>query len=122
MHPPLSTKPYVAVIKWQALATAAIALLAYAWAGGHGALSAMLGGLVNISAGIVYAVIVFLGRSRTAAGTMTTVFRAEGGKILVIIVELWLLLTTYRDVVAGAFLAAFLITVLLFRVALFVRD
>ena len=122
MHPPLSTKPYVTVIRWQALATGAIALVAYAWAGGHGALSAVLGGLVNISAGVVYAVIVFLGRSRTAAGTMATVFRAEAGKILVIIVELWLLLTTYGDVVVGAFFAAFLVTVLLFRVALFVRD
>lgn len=122
MHPPLSTKPYVTVVKWQALATGAIALVAYAWAGGHGALSALLGGLVNISAGVVYAVIVFLGRSRTASGTMATVFRAEGGKILVIIVELWLLLTTYREVVMAAFFAAFLVTVLLFRVALFVRD
>lgn len=122
MHPPLSTKPYVTVLKWQALATVAIALAAYAWAGGHGALSALLGGLVNITAGVVYAVIVFLGRSRTASGTMATVFRAEAGKILVILAQLWLLLTTYRDVVVAAFLAAFVVTVLLFRVALFVRD
>ena len=122
MHPPLSTKPYVMVLKWQALATGAIALAAYAWAGGHGALSALLGGLVNITAGVVYAVIVFLGRSRTASGTMATVFRAEAGKILVILVQLWLLLTTYRDVVMAAFFAAFVVTVLLFRVALFVRD
>jgi ATP synthase protein I len=122
VHPPLSTKPYVTVIKWQALATVAIALVAYAWAGGHGALSALLGGLVNILAGVVYAVIVFLGRSRTASGTMATVFRAEAGKILVILVQLWLLLTTYRDVVMAAFFTAFVVTVLLFRVALFVRE
>lgn len=122
MHPPLSTKPYVSVLKWQALATAAIALIAWAWAGGHGALSALLGGLVNITAGVVYAVIVVLGRSRTASGTMATVFRAEAGKILVILVQLWLLLTTYKDVVVAAFFAAFVVTVLLFRVALFARD
>jgi ATP synthase protein I len=120
--PPLSTKPYVTVLKWQALATGVIAVLAFAWAGGHGALSALLGGLVNITAGIVYAVIVFLGRPKTAAGTMATVFRAEAGKILVIVVQLWLLLTTYKDVVLAAFLAAFVVTVLLLHVALFVRD
>lgn len=122
MHPPLSTKPYVTVLKWQALATGVIALIAYAWAGGHGALSALLGGLVNITAGVVYAVIVFVGRSRTASGTMATVFRAEAGKILVIILQLWLLLTTYENVVMAAFFTAFVVTVLLFRVALFVRD
>jgi ATP synthase protein I len=122
VHPPLSTKPYVTVLKWQALATGVIALIAYAWAGGHGALSALLGGLVNVTAGVVYAVIVFLGRSRTASGTMATMFRAEAGKILVIIVQLWLLLTTYENVVMAAFFTAFVVTVLLFRVALFVRD
>jgi ATP synthase protein I len=122
VHPPLSTKPYVTVLKWQALATGVIALIAYVWAGGHGALSALLGGLVNVTAGVVYAVIVFLGRSRTASGTMATMFRAEAGKILVIIVQLWLLLTTYENVVMAAFFTAFVVTVLLFRVALFVRD
>ena len=35
---------------------------------------------------------------------------------------LWLVLATYKDVVLPAFFAAFVITVLLFRVALFVRD
>ena len=119
---PPSTQPYVTVLKWQALATGAIALVAYAWAGGHGALSAVLGGLVNITAGVVYAVIVFVGRSRTASGTMATVFRAEAGKILVILAQLWLVLATYRDVVMPSFFGAFLITVLLFRLALFVRD
>jgi ATP synthase protein I len=49
-------------------------------------------------------------------------FRAEASKILVIVLQLWLVLATYRDVVPAAFLAAFVITVLLFGVALLVRD
>jgi len=40
----------------------------------------------------------------------------------VIIGALWLVLTTYKSVTLPAFFAAFLITVLLFRVALLVRD
>lgn len=122
MQPPLSTKPYVAVLKWQALVTGGLALVAGLWAGGHGALSALLGGLVNITAGVVYAVVVFMGKRASARHTVGTVFRAEASKILVIVVQLWLVLTTYREVVTAAFLAAFVITVLLSSVALFARD
>ena len=39
-----------------------------------------------------------------------------------IIGQLWLVLATYEEVVLPALLAAFVVTVLLFRVALFVRD
>jgi ATP synthase protein I len=122
VQPPLPTKPYVTVLKWQALATGVLALVAGAWAGGHGALSALLGGLVNITAGVVYAVLFLIGKRATAGHAMATLFRAEAGKVLVIIVQLWGVLSTYKDVVVPAFLAAFVITVLLFRVALFVRD
>ena len=55
MEPPLSTKPIRYVLKWQALATLAIAAVAGIWAGVHGALSAMLGGFVNLAACVVYA-------------------------------------------------------------------
>jgi len=122
VQPPLSRKPYVAVLKWQALVTIGLAVVAGLWAGGHGALSALLGGLVNITAGVVYAVLVLARKPVTAARTMTTLFRAEGSKILVILAQLWFVLATYRDVVLPAFLAAFVITVLLSSVALFVRD
>jgi len=122
VQPPLSRKPYVAVLKWQALVTGGLALVAGLWAGGHGALSALLGGLVNITAGVVYAVIVLARGPVTAGRTMTTLLRAEGSKILVILAQLWIVLATYHDVVLPAFLAAFVITVLLSSVALFVRD
>ena len=127
MHPPLSTKPYVAVLRWQALATLVLALVAWTWAGAtwdgrDAALSALLGGLVNITAGVVYAVVLFISRPASAGHTVATLFRAEGSKILVIIVQLWIVLAAYNDVVVPAFFTAFVVTVLLFRVALFVRD
>jgi ATP synthase protein I len=120
--PPLSTKPFRTVIKWQMIATGVLAAIAWVWAGGHGALSAVLGGVVNVSAGVVYAFVLGIGRPETAGATVMTLFRAEASKILVIVLQLWLVLSTYRDIVVGAFLATFIITVLLFRVALFVRD
>ena len=36
--------------------------------------------------------------------------------------RMWLVLSTYRDAVLPALVAAFVVTVLLFRVALFVRE
>ena len=122
MQPPLSTKPIRNVLKWQAVATAAIAVIGGAWAGVHGALSAVLGGVVNMSACVVFAVVVAMSRPATAGGTVATMFRAEAAKILVIVLQLWLVLTGYKDIVMAAFFAAFVVTVLLFRMALFVRD
>jgi len=50
------------------------------------------------------------------------VFRAEAAKILVIVLQLWLVLAMYKDIVLAAFFAAFVVTVLLFRMALIARD
>jgi ATP synthase protein I len=122
MQPPLSTKPIRNVLKWQAVATAAIAVIGGVWAGVHGALSAVLGGVVNMSACVVFAVVVAVSRPATAGGTVAAMFRAEAAKILVIVLQLWLVLTSYKDIVLAAFFAAFVVTVLLFRMALLVRD
>lgn len=122
MEPPLSTRPIRYVLKWQAVATSAIAAVGGAWAGVHGALSAVLGGIVNMSACVVYALLLALARPVSAGGTVVAVFRAEAGKILVIVLQLWFVLTMYKDIVLPAFFAAFVVTVLLFRMALIARD
>ena len=119
---PLSTKPIRRVLKWQAGATGAMVVVAGLWLGRHGALSAVLGGMVNIAAVVVYAVVLGISNPASGAGTVAALFRAEACKILVIIVALWLVLTTYTDVVPAVFFAAFVITVLLFRMALLDRD
>ena len=126
MIPPLKTKPFRTVLKWQVIATAAIAAGAGALAGTNGALSAMLGGVVNVAAGLVYGWLLGLGLGAKAipdAGTtLGAMFRAEAGKILVIVGGLWLALSTYRDMVPAAFFTAFVITVVVFSMAFFVRD
>lgn len=118
----LSTRPYRAVLLWQAAATLVIAAIAGLSAGSHGALSALLGGAINLSAGVVYAFVLAIAPPRTAGGTIAALFRAEAAKILVIIGLLWLVLSTYHQAVLPALLAAFIVTVLLFRIALFIRD
>jgi ATP synthase protein I len=122
MEPPLSARPIRNVLKWQVLATLVLAAVGGAFAGVHGALSAALGGIVNLSACVVYGVMLGRGRPATPGATIATMVRAEASKILVIVLQLWLVLAHYKDIVLLTFFAAFVITVLLFRMALFVRD
>jgi ATP synthase protein I len=122
MQAPLSTKPIRRVLKWQAGATVAMAVIAGLWLGRHGALSATLGGVVNITALVVSAVVMGISNPASAGGTVAALFRAEASKILVIILQLCLVMLTYRDVVPAVFFGSFVITVLLFPVALLERN
>jgi F0F1-type ATP synthase assembly protein I len=114
--------PIRRVATWQGIAALLIAAIAGWLAGWHGVLSAVLGGVVNIAAGVVFAVLISLDRSASAAATVRTMLRAEAAKIAVIVLQLWLILTTYRDVVHAAFFSAFVVTVLVSQAAILVRD
>lgn len=114
--------PVFRIAGWQVLATAVVAAIAGLTSAWHGVLSGALGGFVNVSAGIVFAALARLGRSPTAAGTVRAMIRAEAGKITAIVLQLWLVLANYRDVVHGAFLAAFVVTVLVTQAAILIRD
>lgn len=115
-------RPIRIVLRWQLIVTAVLSLLAALVWGMDGALSAALGGAVNIAAGGVYGWRVAQGEARTAGEALRTMLRAEAIKVLLIIVGLWLVLANYRDVVHGAFFAAFVITVGVFAAAIAVRD
>jgi ATP synthase protein I len=119
---PIKSRPILTVLRWHAIATLAIAALSGLWAGPHAALSAALGGLVTLSSTVVYAFVLGIGKTASAGASIVTMLRAEGAKILVIILQLWLVLATYKDVVLAALFAAFAITVLLFSTALLARE
>jgi F0F1-type ATP synthase assembly protein I len=123
---PLKSKPIRTVLVWQAVATMVIAAIAGMWAGGHGMISAVLGGFINFAAGVVYAFLLGVGLGTTrgpeVGASLVAMFRAEAGKILVILGGLWLTLASYTDVVLGAFFTAFVLTVVVFSMAFFVRD
>ena len=115
-------RPIRIVLRWQVIVTVALTLVAGLLWGKDGALSAVLGGAVNIVAGGVYGWRVSRSEARSAGEALSTMFRAEGLKILLIIAGLLLVLTAYRDVVHAAFFATFMITVLVFAAAIAVRD
>ncbi len=116
------SKPIRTVLLWQVAATAVMALLAAAFAGAHGAASAAAGGLVSIVAGVASALLASMGRAKSAGGVLLSALRAEAAKIGLALLMLWLVLTHYGEVVVAAFLGAFILTMLIFSMAFFVRD
>ena len=115
-------RPIRIVLRWQVIVTAALTLVAALLWGRDGALSAALGGGVNVVAGWVYGWRVSQGEARTAGEALRTIFRAEAIKIVLIFAGLWLVLASYKDIVHAAFFASFVVTVAVFAAAVAVRD
>jgi ATP synthase protein I len=110
------------VLRWQLIATGVMTLVLGMLAGVHGAVSAFLGGLVSICAGLAFSVVVSLSKSDSLAGTLATAFRAEAAKIMIAVLLLWLVFATYKQVVAVGFIGSFAVSILLFGMAFFVRE
>ena len=115
-------KPILTVLRWQLAATAALVLIAAVIAGGHGAASALAGGLISITAGLVSALVASIGEKKSAGGVVLGALRAEAVKIGLAILLLWLVLVNYSAAVVGALIAAFVVTLLIFAMAFFVRE
>jgi ATP synthase protein I len=115
-------RPIRIVLSWQLIATAALTLLGALLWGRDGALSAALGGAVNLVAGWVYGWRVSRSEARSAGETLVVLFGAWGMKLLLIIAGLVLVLTLYRDIVHAAFFLAFAVTVAVFAAAIAVAD
>lgn len=107
---------------WQVIATAALTLIAGFWVGEHGAYSAALGGAVSVCAGLASALVAAKGNAKSAGGILVGALRAEGVKVGLIVILLWLVLATYDGVVVLAFIGSFAATILIFAMAFFVRD
>ena len=115
-------RPVLTVLKWQVLATTALALLSGLVAGWHGALSAAAGGAISIAAGTASALVASVGGARSAGGVLMGALRAEAVKLGVAVLLLWLVLSHYREAVVGALIASFIVTLVIFAMAFFVRD
>jgi len=118
----VQSKAIRTVLRWQMIATGAMTLVLGLLTSVHGAVSAMLGGLVSICAGISFSIVISLSRSNSLAGTLLTAFRAEAAKVTVAVVLLWLVFATYKDVVAVGLIGSFAVSILIFGMAFFVRE
>jgi ATP synthase protein I len=120
--PPLKTRPIRLLLASQAAATCAMAGIAGVWAGWDAAVSAALGGAINLVANFVYALMGGIVRPTSVVGALLLIFRAEAFKVVLIFVGLLLVLMLYQDLVPLPFIAAFIVTTLLFGIAFRVRD
>lgn len=104
------------------MATAVIAAVAALLAGVHGGISAALGGLASMVAGVVAGLLLQAGKARTAADMVVVAIVAEVVRIVVMLAFILLVLTTYKQVVPGGLIGAFIVTVLIFSMAILVRE
>jgi ATP synthase protein I len=115
-------RPIRVVLRWQVIATVILALCASLLWGRDGALSALLGGFVNIAAGWAYGWRVSQAQARSAPEALRTMLRAEAMKVAVILVGLLAVLRGYGDIVHAAFFTTFVVTIGVFAAAIAVRD
>ncbi len=104
------------------MTTVAISTVVGMLAGPHGAVSSALGGLVALVACTGFVAVTQMARVASAGATLLVAFRAEGVKVGLSVVLLWLVLSLYKEVVAVAFIGSFAVSILVFSMAVFVRD
>jgi ATP synthase protein I len=110
------------VIGSQVLATTIIASIAAWIAGLHGAISAVLGGLISIIAGFAFVLLTARYKVRSAGEVLLVAFKAEAAKLFLAISLLWLVLALYQEVVVVGLIGSFVVSILIFSVALFAAD
>jgi ATP synthase protein I len=115
-------KPIRTVLRWQLVATVALTLAGGILAGGHGALSAALGGAISLCAGWVSAVVASWGKAQSAGEVLFAALRAEVVKIGLAVLLLWVMLMSYDQAVVGVLIGSFIATMLIFAMAFFVRE
>ena len=115
-------RPLIVIFGWQTAATLLVAGLA-AWLGGAGAaISAVLGGAVALGGGIAFAFFVPRRTVATPWEALSRMLRAEAAKVGAIVLLLWLVLTVYKELVMPAFFGSFILAVIIFSMAIFVRN
>jgi len=118
----IDSKPMRTVIRWQIYVTAGLGLLAGLMIGVHGAVSAVLGGIINQIADLAYAILVSGSRVRTAGNVLRALFRAEAARIILIVLQMGWVLTIYKEIVHPVFFIAFAISVIVFLMAILVKE
>jgi ATP synthase protein I len=119
---PTLSKPIRTVLRWQLVATALLALVAAVLAGGDGAMSAAAGGSISIIAGLAAALVASRDRAKHAGGVVVGALTAEAVKVGLVVLLLWLVLANYPGAVVPVLVGSFVVTIVIFSMAFFVRD
>jgi len=117
-----ANRPVRAVLRWQAILTGIAAVLGAYFAGLHGVISATAGGAISMAAAVLFASIASVRRGISADDVLITAFKAEGAKLVFIVIALWLVMAAYKNVVHVFLIGTFIATVLVSSMAFFVGD
>lgn len=115
-------RPVRLVVRWQVVATVAMTLIAGLLAGVDAAVSAAAGGAASMIAGLAAAWLVSRSDAKSAGGVLLGALRAEAVRVGLALFLLWLVLVSFDGVVVAALLASFVVTILIFSMAFFVRE
>lgn len=111
------------VVKWQILATSAVALMAYFLVGPHGTLSALAGGAAAIIGGFTASCVAkHSDKKKQADAILINLLKAEAIKILVIVLLLWVTFKIYTNIVPLALIVGLAAAALLSGAAFFALN
>lgn len=108
-----------AAMRLQAAFTVAAAAVAGWLAGVHGAVSAGLGGLIGIAGGLAFVLIASKSKGKSAGDALGVALKAEGAKLLLMIVLVVVVLKSYRQGVALIVIGSFVVSALIFSIGAF---
>ncbi len=117
-------RPYRIVIRWQVAATVLMALVGGLLDGRHGAISVLLGGAVVSTAAALSMLVASFGARVSAGpgGALLALLRAEAVKVAVIVLLLWVVFSSYKDVVIPGFIGSFVVSLGILAMAILVRE
>lgn len=118
----LIPRPFQIIFVWQVGATVALAMASAGLAGMPGAVSALLGGGIAVVGGLAYCLLLPRRTVATPWDGLSGMLRAEGVKIAVMVVLLWLVLKFVPGLVVVGFIGTFSVSVIIFSLAIFVRN
>lgn len=119
----ITSKPMRVALGWQVIATIVLGLGAGLIWDVTAAKSALLGATINMVADLGYALMTSVGPRVTSAGNvLRKMLRAEAVRLMVLLVLMGWTLSNVKSLNHLIFLIAFGVSVLVFRMAIFVKD
>ncbi len=108
----------VRMLYWQLGITVGFAVIAGFISGEHGAVSAVLGGLTNFFASLIYVFVANFGLRHSNGTGLWSILRAEIVKLVFIAIQLGVIIKFYEALVIPALFTTFLVTLLAWRAVL----
>ena len=118
----ITSRPMRVVMLWQIVATLLLTLGSGLLGGLEMGVSALLGGLANQVADLAYALMVSGSKVRSAGSVLRILFRAEAVRVILIILLLSAVLVGYARVNSLMTLCSFMMSVLIFRFAICLKE